>query len=461
MRYYLNPYAPILSDETQICFPITPGEDANIPLTGENRRQLEQLIAGGFSEEKPLAEAFGEAAVERWKNSGILLTQPVDRNSRYSRANSYFYLRGLGDLGEVLRGKHVLILGCGGIGSHVAWNMTAMGVGRIGLLDGDVVEESNLNRQLLYDQADIGRSKVAVLKEKLDRVNPDVQINAIHCRIQSEQEIRSLLLEHKPDCVVKSLDSPIYISEWLDAACRETKTRYVSGVMNETQQVLGPTYVGEGSAQFGDFFAFEQTVEKISGIGPSLSFELTQLSGALSEEIFKLLTAKGKLLYKNRMELRDNLTGGKTVFISARHNESRGDYTKHTLVHFLCILFFYLMGMQFAMPQQALAVAVLVYSLAVPLFLSGNSKEAAAYCATLTCFGVLTNLLLILVANRGSLDSVRTIISILLAGFTVLSLLLLLCVSLEVLLFGLKGKLEKHSSVKQIHANSAKKRKLI
>ena len=58
-----------------------------------------------------------------------------------------------------MKSKTVLILGCGGVGTHAAWNLAALGVGKLVLLDCDAVELSNLNRQLLYDVNDIGKQR--------------------------------------------------------------------------------------------------------------------------------------------------------------------------------------------------------------------------------------------------------------------------------------------------------------
>lgn len=77
---------------------------------------------------------------------------------------------------EKLLSSTVLICGVGGLGSPVALYLAAMGIGRIGLVDGDTVSLSNLNRQLLYTPADVGRLKAKVAAERLGEQNPDISI---------------------------------------------------------------------------------------------------------------------------------------------------------------------------------------------------------------------------------------------------------------------------------------------
>ena len=70
----------------------------------------------------------------------------------------------------------VLIIGVGGLGCPVLQNLAAVGVGKIGIVDGDVVEETNLHRQFLYGLSDCGRSKVVVAAEVMSKQNPETVI---------------------------------------------------------------------------------------------------------------------------------------------------------------------------------------------------------------------------------------------------------------------------------------------
>lgn len=81
---------------------------------------------------------------------------------------------------DKLSGCSVLVVGAGGLGCPVLLQLVAMGVGKIGIVDGDNVEISNLHRQLLYKESDVGRSKVEVACERLKKMNSDIQIEGIY-----------------------------------------------------------------------------------------------------------------------------------------------------------------------------------------------------------------------------------------------------------------------------------------
>lgn len=77
---------------------------------------------------------------------------------------------------ETLAGAKVLVIGAGGLGSAAIGHLAAAGVGRIGIVEGDRVELSNLQRQLLYETADIGRYKAEAAKDRVQEINPDCEV---------------------------------------------------------------------------------------------------------------------------------------------------------------------------------------------------------------------------------------------------------------------------------------------
>jgi molybdopterin/thiamine biosynthesis adenylyltransferase len=92
-----------------------------------------------------------------------------------------------------LENSHVLLVGAGGAGCWLLCELVRMGVGRITVVDDDVVEDSNLSRQILYDLEDVGAPKVAVVAAKLKPVYPGTTVRAIQRRIQSREEACDLL----------------------------------------------------------------------------------------------------------------------------------------------------------------------------------------------------------------------------------------------------------------------------
>ncbi len=93
---------------------------------------------------------------------------------RYSR---HILLQDVGVEGqEKIRSGKVLVVGAGGLGSPVALYLAAAGVGTIGIVDGDVVDLSNLQRQIIHFTPDVGRPKVESAKEKIEQLNPNVKV---------------------------------------------------------------------------------------------------------------------------------------------------------------------------------------------------------------------------------------------------------------------------------------------
>lgn len=121
---------------------------------------------------------------------------------RYSR---HILLREVGVEGqERIRQGKVLIVGLGGLGSPVALYLAAAGVGTIGLVDGDVVDLSNLQRQVIHSTPDVGRLKVESAREKLLRLNPGVQVQ-IHADFLSAENALELIRPY--DFIVDGTDN--------------------------------------------------------------------------------------------------------------------------------------------------------------------------------------------------------------------------------------------------------------
>ncbi|MGL4503464.1 MAG: HesA/MoeB/ThiF family protein, partial [Planktothrix sp.] len=98
----------------------------------------------------------------------------MHNNTRFSRQ---MILPEIGEIGQQkLQNARVLVIGAGGLGCPVLQNLALAGVGHIGIVDGDLVEESNLHRQVLFTSKDCGKLKVAVAKQALQQLNSDIEI---------------------------------------------------------------------------------------------------------------------------------------------------------------------------------------------------------------------------------------------------------------------------------------------
>lgn len=129
-----------------------------------------------------------------------LLVLTFQEMERYQRQMLLF-----GEKGQMaLKNSSVFIAGAGGLGSPVAYYLAVAGVGKIRIVDHDRVERSNLNRQILHGESDIGMLKIDSAREKLVRINPDITIDTSGTTID-EQSVGALL--NGMDIIVDAMDN--------------------------------------------------------------------------------------------------------------------------------------------------------------------------------------------------------------------------------------------------------------
>ena len=120
------------------------------------------------------------------------------------------FSRSIALLGEesmaLLQSKRVILFGIGGVGSWCAECLIRTGLTHLTIVDGDMVQPSNINRQLPATQATIGRSKVEVLKERLLAINPEAEITAIAEMYHGDNEMLNTLIS-KHQFVIDAIDS--------------------------------------------------------------------------------------------------------------------------------------------------------------------------------------------------------------------------------------------------------------
>ncbi|NNC91639.1 MAG: molybdopterin-synthase adenylyltransferase MoeB [Acidimicrobiia bacterium] len=144
--------------------------------------------------------------VERWKREGRQWAAPLtlrsDQRSRYSR---HLLLPEVGEAGQSrLLDARVLLVGAGGLGSPAALYLAAAGIGTLGVIDHDVVDLSNLQRQILHGVDRIGSPKVESARQTLRNINPDVNVVAYKERLSAENAV-DLVAQH--DVIVDGADN--------------------------------------------------------------------------------------------------------------------------------------------------------------------------------------------------------------------------------------------------------------
>jgi molybdopterin/thiamine biosynthesis adenylyltransferase/rhodanese-related sulfurtransferase len=156
----------------------------------------------GYEHVSSLAGGFTE-----WKRNGFDVDLPKtlspERRTRYSR---HLLIPEIGDEGQLkLLDSRVLLIGAGGLGSPAALYLAAAGVGRIGIIDADIVDETNLQRQIAHSLDTLGTPKVDSAKRAIEGLNPDVEVRTYRERLTSENIDR--ILDEGWDVIVDGADN--------------------------------------------------------------------------------------------------------------------------------------------------------------------------------------------------------------------------------------------------------------
>lgn len=194
---------------------------------------------------------------------------------------------------KIMQGK-VLVIGAGGLGSPVAYYLAAAGVGVLGIVDCDVVDRSNLQRQILHTTEDIGRPKVISAKEKLNKLNPDICVRTYETQVDASN-IGEIIAPY--DFVVDGVDN--FQTKFLinDACILAGIPFSMGGVLQFVGQTM--TVLPGKSACYrcvmGDVSKSAPTCAEKGLLGP-----VPGITGTIqATEVLKYLTGTGELLCDN------------------------------------------------------------------------------------------------------------------------------------------------------------------
>lgn len=196
-------------------------------ICGSGRRSLvarDLLLQRGYANVVSVS-----GGIERWRREGLPLigcALDADASERYSR---HLLLPEVGVAGQRrLLDSRVALIGAGGLGAPVAMYLAAAGVGQLTLIDNDVVERSNLQRQVIHREATIGNRKVESAKAMLLALNPRLRVNAHEARVVAAN-VEELIRDH--DVVIDGADN-FPTRYLLDAASRRLGVPLVYGAVH-------------------------------------------------------------------------------------------------------------------------------------------------------------------------------------------------------------------------------------
>jgi molybdopterin-synthase adenylyltransferase len=229
--------------------------DIRIEAPNEEERRLLAAIDGERTLEE-LYDEFGEGEVDdlivQLEELDVVEDAADDERvppaelERFDRQLRYFSDMSTrvapSECQERLREAKIAVLGVGGLGGWSAWALACVGVGEMWLIDGDRVELSNLNRQILYTEADVGELKVERAAARLAAFNSGMKITAEARRLESEEDIAEFIAGS--DVVIDAADWPAHdIERWCNAACFAAGIPYITMSHFPPIARVGPLYV--------------------------------------------------------------------------------------------------------------------------------------------------------------------------------------------------------------------------
>jgi bacteriocin biosynthesis cyclodehydratase domain-containing protein len=241
-RVRLRPTVEVFPARDGDIYLLRPGEPDVVVRapSAEDRELIERLAAGAV----PLAEATRAQALI---DAGLVIAwqepaaDALDAE-RFSRQLPYLTERAGPKAQQRLREASVVVLGCGGLGTWILGALASAGVGRFVLVDDDAVELSNLNRQILYREADIGRPKADAAADWLRGFDARIRVSVERRRVRGGGELGRLLAG--AGLLVLAADWPPHeLGRWVNAACVAARVPFVTAGQQPPLLKAGPIYI--------------------------------------------------------------------------------------------------------------------------------------------------------------------------------------------------------------------------
>lgn len=216
------------------------------------------------------------------------------KKEELERYHRNILLSGIGIEGQKkLKSASVLVVGAGGLGSSVLYYLVAAGVGNLGICDGDVVDLSNLQRQVLHNMQDLGKNKADSAFQKLTALNPNLNLQVYRNRLNAEN-IQEVIKPY--DLVVEATDA--FTSKFLvnDACILSNKILVRGSALHFGGQVM--SVKPRISACYSCLFDSPPTTEMPTGASVGILGATAGLFGVLeAAEVIKIITEVGEPLF--------------------------------------------------------------------------------------------------------------------------------------------------------------------
>ncbi len=210
---------------------------------------------------------------------------------QYSR---HIILEGIGLEGQLkLKNAKVLVAGAGGLGSPVLQYLTAAGIGTIGISDNDIVDISNIARQVMFAKSEIGMQKAIIAAKRLEKLNPNVQVN-IHNIFLKDDRVLKIIDDY--DIVVDATDN-IQARYLLNDACIIKNKVLVHASLYKFQGMVS-VFNYQNGPSYRCLFPFPPRSEKLlESAGTGIIGALVGIVGSIqASEVIKIITGIGEVL---------------------------------------------------------------------------------------------------------------------------------------------------------------------
>lgn len=224
----------------------------------------------------------------------VRLNETLKMEEQKERYTRQLLLPEIGEQGQSrLKKARVLIVGIGGLGSPIALYLAGAGVGTIGLIDDDIVSKSNLQRQVLYTEAEVGQNKAIRAKQKLEALNSSIRIEAypIRMTVANAAEIIS-----QYDIIIDGCDN-FQTRYLIDDVCASLNKIYVYGAIRAFEGQVSVFRYQEGGKRYRDLYPDEEEMlsmapqpKGVMGITPGI------VGCAEANEVIKIVCKYGDVL---------------------------------------------------------------------------------------------------------------------------------------------------------------------
>lgn len=285
----------------------------------DGSRELTRIVDEVCLHYPDISEMEIIAAVEEFNNLGFLLhTDPnqhilgptelerfkgnVNYMSHFSPPNmdpSYFQ--------EKISNARITIIGMGAFGCSLLFNLAGLGVRNVRIIDFDTVDLSNLNRQLLFNEKDIGKLKIDAAKEFMKAFYSSMDIETINQKIDQNTLIEPMI--EGSDFVILAADQPfLLLQRWVNEACVNKGIPFISGGINISMGQYNTIIPGETGCvdcmhihnfkENDDYLSIVQRTLEENFIPPNTATapNLMMITGIIASEVYKFLTALEKPL---------------------------------------------------------------------------------------------------------------------------------------------------------------------